>query len=39
MKKILVTGANRCLGLGLVKKFLENNEKVISTNIEKKANR
>ena len=31
MKKILVTGANRGLGLGLVKKFLENNEKVICT--------
>ena len=31
MKKILVTGTNRGLGLGLVKKFLENNEKVICT--------
>ena len=31
MKKILVTGANRGLGLGLVKKFLKNNEKVICT--------
>ena len=31
MKKILVTGANRGLGLGLVKKFLENDEKVICT--------
>ncbi len=31
MKKILVTGANRGLGLGLVKKFLRNNEKVICT--------
>ena len=31
IKKILVTGANRGLGLGLVKKFLKNNEKVICT--------
>ena len=31
MKKILVTGANRGLGLELVKKFLKNNEKVICT--------
>ena len=31
IKKILVTGANRGLGLGLVKKFLRNNEKVICT--------
>ena len=31
MKKILVTGTNRGLGLGLVKKFLKNNEKVICT--------
>ena len=31
MKKILVTGANRGLGLGLIKKFLENDEKVICT--------
>jgi len=31
MKKILVTGANRGLGLGLVKKFLKNNEKVFCT--------
>ena len=31
MKKILVTGANRGLGLGLVKKFLKNDEKVICT--------
>ena len=27
MKNILITGANRGLGLGLVKKYLENNEK------------
>ena len=31
MKNILITGANRGLGLGLVKKFLKNNEKVICT--------
>ena len=31
MKNILITGANRGLGLGLVKKFLENNEKVFCT--------
>ena len=31
MKKILVTGANRGLGLGLVKKFLKNDEKVFCT--------
>ena len=31
MKNILITGANRGLGLGLVKKYLENNEKVFCT--------
>ena len=31
IKKILVTGANRGLGLGLVKKFLRNNESQQST--------
>ena len=31
MKNVLITGANRGLGLGLVKKYLENNEKVFCT--------
>ena len=31
MKNILITGASRGLGLGLVKKYLENNEKVFCT--------
>ena len=31
MKNILITGANKGLGLGLVKKYLENNEKVFCT--------
>ena len=31
MINILITGANRGLGLGLVKKYLENNEKVFCT--------
>ena len=31
MKNILITGANRGLGLGLVKNYLENNEKVFCT--------
>ena len=37
MKNILITGANRGLGLGLVKKFLKYNEKVFCTtrNIKK----